>query len=77
MGDATTYVYQFISDENKIHDTNVIQYFIINVLVICIKFDCFVAHVFYVLPFSPNTAVPIDKKKQCFISMNTYTIVFS
>ena len=46
MGDPTTYVYQFIYDEKDSVDTNIIQYFIMHGLVLCIKFDSYVAHMF-------------------------------
>ena len=47
MGYPTTCVYQFIYDENDIVDTKIIQYFIMNGLVLCIKVDSCVEHMFY------------------------------
>ena len=78
MRDTTTCVYQFIYDLNDIDDTKIIQYFIMNGLVLCIKIDSYVAHVFYACSFSHITTVPIAmKKNKCFISFNTNTAVFA
>ena len=78
MGDLKTCVYQFIYDENYSDDTKIIQYLIMHGLVLCIKVDCFVAHMFYTLSFSHNTSVPIAiKKNKYFILLNTNTTVFS
>ena len=59
LGDPTICVYQLIFDENENIDTNIIQYFIMHGLGLCIKLDSFVAHMFYEWLFSHNTAVPI------------------
>ena len=46
-------------------------------LVLYIKLDSFMAHMFYAWSFFHNTSVPIDiKKNQHFLSLNTYTTVF-
>ena len=47
MVDPTTCVYQFILDENLSVDTEIVQYFIMHVLGLCIKVDSYVAHMFY------------------------------
>ena len=47
MGDPTTCVYQFIYDENESDDTKIIQYFIMYGLVLCIKVNSYVTHMFY------------------------------
>ena len=47
MGDPTTCVYPFIYDENDSDDTKIIQYFITNGLVLCIKVDSYVAQMLY------------------------------
>ena len=59
LDDPTTCVYKLIFDENDSNDTNIIQYFIMYGLGLCIKLDSFVAHMFYEWLFSHNTAVPI------------------
>ena len=70
-------VYQFILDENHINDTNIIQYFIMHGLGLCIKLDSFVAHMFYVWSFSYTTAVTIAINHGKYnIPLNTYNIVF-
>ena len=46
MVDPTKCVYQFIYDENGSGETNIIQYFIMNGLGLCIKVDIYVAHMF-------------------------------
>ena len=46
MGDTKTYVYQFIYDENYSDDRNIIQYFIMYQLGLCIKVYSYVAHIF-------------------------------
>ena len=47
LGDPTTCVYQLIYDENYSSDTTIIQYFILNKLRLCIKFNSFVSHMLY------------------------------
>ena len=77
IGDLTTCVYQFIYDETDKNDTQIIQYFIMHGLGLCIKIDINVAHLFYAWSFSNNTAVPITKKKnKYFLSLNTNNNVF-
>ena len=46
MSDPTTCVYQFIYDENDNDGTNIIQYYIMHGLGLCIKVDSYVAHMF-------------------------------
>ena len=62
LGDPTTCVCQLIFDDDS-NDTKIIQYFIMHGLVLCIKFDGFMAHIFYVWSFIQNTAVKISIKK--------------
>ena len=77
IGDPKTCVYQFIYDESYSDDTKIIQYFIMNVLGLCIKVDIYVAHMFYSWPFSHNTAVTIAiNKNKYFPSLNSNTAVF-
>ena len=77
MGDPTTCVCQFIYDEKDKNDTQIIQYFIMHGLGICMKADSYVAHFFCAWLFSNNTAFPIAKNNnKCFLSLNTNTIVF-
>ena len=47
MGDTTTCVYKLICGEKDSFDTKIIQYFIMNGLVLCAKIDSYVAHMFY------------------------------
>ena len=78
LGDPTTCVYQLIVDENDIHDTKFIQYFIMNGLKLCIKLNNYVKNVFRKRSLSHNTAVPIDIKQNKYcIYLNTYTTVFT
>ena len=74
LGDPTTCVYQFILDENDINYKKIIQYFIIHVLVLCIKLDIFVVHMLYAWSFIHNTELKITiNKNKNFLSLNTYT----
>ena len=63
LDDPTICVYQFICDQNDSNDTNIIQYFSMRGLGLCIRVDSYVAHIFYAWSFSHNAAVPIDIKK--------------
>ena len=47
LGDPTTCVYQFFFDENDINYTNIIQYFIMHRLGLCIKLNGSVANMLY------------------------------
>ena len=47
MGDPTTCVYQCIYDENDSDNIEIIQYFIMHGLVLCIQVDIYVAHMLY------------------------------
>ena len=77
MGDPTTCVYQVIQDEKESIETKLIQYFIMNVLLLCIKVDTYVEHMFYSWSFSHNTAVPTSiNKNKYFPSLNTNTTAF-
>ena len=69
MGYPTKYIYQSICDENDSDDTNIIQYFIMYGLLLCIKVDSYVAHMLYACSFNHNTAVPIAIKKIKKISL--------
>ena len=55
MGDPKTCVYQLIYDENESDDTKIIQYFIMYGLVLSIKVNSSVEHMFYAWPFINNT----------------------
>ena len=78
MGDPTTYVFQFIYNENDSVDTKSIQYFIMNGLGLCIKVESHVVHILYAWSFSQNIAVPISMKKHTFFfSLNSSTTVFA
>ena len=77
LGYPTTCVHQFSYDKHDSNDTNIIQYFNMYGLGLCIKLDSFVAHMFNVWYFSFNAAVPIAiKNNECFLSLNKYTTVF-
>ena len=78
MDDPTTCVYQFIYDENYSVDKNIIQYFNMHGLGLCIKVDSYVEHMFNAWSFSNNTAVSIAiNKNKYLLSLNTNTTVFS
>ena len=47
MGDPTTFVYHFMYDENDSDNIQITQYFIMHGLVLCIKVDSYVDHIFY------------------------------
>ena len=66
FGDPTTCVYQFIFDQYDSNETNIIQYFVIDGLVLCMKFNSYVAKMFYAWSFSHNIPVPI------YINQNRY-----
>ena len=78
MGDPRTCIYQFIYDENDSYDTNIIQYFIMHGLVLCIKVDSYVAYMFYVWSFGYNVEVPIAiNNNKYFLLLNANTTLFS
>ena len=75
--DTTTFVYQIIFDEIYSNDTNVIQYFIMNGLVVCITLNSFVSHIIFPRLLSHNIAVPIAiNKNKYFLYLNAYNTVF-
>ena len=77
IGDTTTCVYHLIYDEKYSVYTDIIKYFIMHGLGLCMNVDSYVAHIFCACSFSHNTALPIDiKKNQYFLSLNTNTTVF-
>ena len=78
MGDPTTSIYQLIYDDKESVDTEIIQYFIIRGLGLCIRVDSYVTHMFYAWQFSHNTAVPIAiNKNKYFLFLNYHTAVFA
>ena len=78
MVDTTACVYQFIYDEKDSVDTNIIHFFIMHGLGLCIKVDIHVTHMLYAWSFSHNSEVPIAiKKSKYLLSFNTNTIVFA
>ena len=78
MGDPTTCVYQLIYYENHSDDTNIIQYFIMHGLVLYIKVDSYLAHIFYVWSFNENKTFPVPmKKNKYFTSLNINNTVFA
>ena len=60
---TTTCVFQLIYDENHKNETKILQNIIIHGLVLCIKVDSYVTHMFCACLFCHNTAVPISIKK--------------
>ena len=74
--DPISSVYQFIYDETDSNNTNIIQYFIMHELGLCIKLDRSVEHMFYAWSFSHNTSVPTAINQNIFY-LNTYTTVFA
>ena len=76
LGDPTTFLwvhfYQYGSN-----DTNIIQYYIVHLLVLCIKINGSEVHKSYAWSLSHNTEVPIAiKQKTYFLSLSTYTNLF-
>ena len=47
MADITPCVYQFIYDEHESVDIEIIQYFIMHGLGLCIRVNSYIAHMFY------------------------------
>ena len=77
LGYPTTRFYQFVFDKYDSNDKNIEQYFVMYGLVLCIKLNIYVTHMFYVWSFRHNTAVPIAiKQNKYYLSLNTYTTVF-
>ena len=67
----------FIFNEIDNNDTNIIQYFIMHGLGLCIKLNRFVVNMLYSCSFSNNKPVPIAiNKKNYSISLNEYTTAF-
>ena len=60
MSDPTTWVYQFIFYKYESKETNIIHYFVIHWLGLCIKLNSSIANILYTWPFSHNKAVPIS-----------------
>ena len=78
MGDQTTCAYQYIYNENDSDGTNIIKYFIMHGLGLCIKVNSYVEHMFYALSFSHNTAITIAiNNNTYFIYFNTNSTVFN
>ena len=78
LGDPKTCVYQFIFDKYDSNEKNIIQYCFMHGLVLCIKLNIHVAHMFYTWSFIHNTAVAISIKKNKYkFSLNAYTTVFA
>ena len=73
--DPTICVYQFIFDKNDSNYTNIIQYFIMRGLGLCIKLNSYVAHIFYTYSFIHNTLLPISiRHNKYYLYLNTYAI---
>ena len=68
LGGTTACVFQLIFNKYDINEKNIIQYFIMHGLGLCIKLNCFVAHMFYAWSFSHDTVVPIS------INQNKYFV---
>ena len=59
FGDPTTCVYQYILDKDYSNNAKFLQYFVMHGLILYIRLNSYVEHVFYEWSFSHNTAVPI------------------
>ena len=78
MGENTTCVHKFISDENDDDNTYIIKHFIMHGLGLCIKVDSYVAHMLYACSFIHIKGVPIAiKNNKGFVSLDTYTTMFA
>ena len=64
---TTICVYQFIFNKYDSNDTNIIQYFIMTRLVLCINSNVFVAHMFYAWSFNHDTIFPIAINQNNFL----------
>ena len=56
LGIPTTCVHQFVGFERWRQNSEVYQYFVFPGLGLCIRFESFVAHMFYGWTFAHNTA---------------------
>ena len=59
LGDPKTFVYQVTFDKQDTDNTHMIKYVFMEGLVICIKLNSYVAHIFYAWLFIHNASVPI------------------
>ena len=75
LGGTTACVCQLIFNKYDINEKNIIQYFIMHGLGLCIKLNCFVAHMFYAWSFSHDTAVPISINQNKYFVFLIYTIL--
>ena len=57
FGDYTTCVYEFIFDKDYSNDKNILHYFVMNGLGLCIKLKNYVAHMLYAWSFSHNKSM--------------------
>ena len=74
----TACVYPLIVDKDNRNDTNILQYFSIHGLELCIKLDNSVACMFYTLSFNHNKSIAISiNNNKYFISFNTNATVFA
>ena len=65
--DPKKWVYKFSYDEKYSVYTEIIQYFIMHGLRLCIKVDSYVAHMFYAWSFSNNKEVPTAIKNNKYL----------
>ena len=63
MGDPAKCVYQVIYYEKDSVDTEIIKYFIMHGLGLCIRVNSYVTHMFYAWSFIHNILVIISTKK--------------
>ena len=73
MGDPTTCFHQLLYNGNDNDGKEIIQYFIMHELGLCIKVDSYLAHIFYACLFSHDIEVPIyiNKSNIFFPKINT------
>ena len=78
LGDTNACVYWFTFDKEDSKDTQIIQYFVMHGLVLCIKLKSYAAHIFYTCSLGHNKAsLTTIKEEKPYIYLDTYTTVFA
>ena len=78
MSDPTTFLYQFIFDQDDSNYTKIIQYFVMHGLGLCIKLNIYVEHMLYARSFIFSTEVTLSINQNIYyLSLNTHTAEFA
>ena len=76
LGDLKTCVYQVTFYKEDTDNTHILKYFVMDGLVICIKLNSYVAHIFYAWSFIHNASVTIlIKHNKYYLYLYTNTNV--